>query len=126
MRRGCAYALGMTGVNPNLAELLEGGSPDHAELLAAVADGVIIAVDDSGSVVFIRGEDGQPWLPSFVDEATCARDIAHGQPFLCDVRRLLDIAARTGVRTMTVASATQCATVPIALVGRAAAGDGGQ
>ncbi|MFJ6698345.1 hypothetical protein ACIQM4_20050 [Streptomyces sp. NPDC091272] len=111
----------MTSAHPSLAEILEGEGPDHEDLLVAVvAHGVIIAVDGSGSVVFIHGEDGKPWLPAFADEATCARDVVHGTPFLCDAARLLDIAARTGVRTMTVASATQCATVPIALVGRAA------
>lgn len=121
----------MNSAHPTVAEILEGEGPgreepghegpDHTDLLAAVvAHGVIIAVDEAGSVVFIHGQDAKPWLPTFADEATCARDIVHGRPFLCDAARLLDIAARTGVRTMTVASATQCATVPIALVGRAA------
>ncbi|MFI5806779.1 hypothetical protein [Streptomyces sp. NPDC051561] len=111
----------MTEAHRSLADILEGDDPDHEELLAAVvADGVIIAVDETESVVFIQGQDAKPWLPAFADEATCARDIVHGRPLRCDAPRLLDIAARTGVRTMTVASATQCATVPIALVGRAA------
>ncbi|MFD3513113.1 hypothetical protein [Streptomyces sp. NPDC058657] len=112
----------MTDTHRPLADILEGDDPDHEELLAAVvAAGVIIAVDEADSVVFIHGQDAKPWLPAFADEATCARDIVHGRPLRCDAARLLDIAARTGVRTMTVASATQCATVPIALVGRAAA-----
>jgi len=112
----------MTAANPTLAALLEGPTPtsEPAALIDAIlAGGVVVAVDDAEAVVFIRGQDGLPWLPSFVDEATCARDVPHGRPHPCDAARLIDIAGRTGVRTMTVASATQCATVPMVLVARA-------
>ncbi|WP_406288500.1 hypothetical protein [Embleya sp. NBC_00896] len=110
----------MTAANPTLAALLDGPDAEPADLLAAIVEsGVVIPIDDTESVVFIRGQDGLPWLPAFVDEATCARDVPHAQPYLCDAPRLLDIAARTGVRTLTVASATQCATVPMALIAKA-------
>ncbi|MET7299543.1 SseB family protein [Embleya sp. NPDC005575] len=114
----------MTAANPALAALLDRADDteiDPADLLAEiVAGGVVVPIDDTESVVFIHGQDGQPWLPAFVDAATCARDVPHARPYLCDAARLVDIAGRTGVRTMTVASATQCASVPLALVARAA------
>ncbi|MFJ8741326.1 SseB family protein [Embleya sp. NPDC127516] len=114
----------MTAANPALAALLdradESGT-EPADLLAAiVAGGVVVPIDDDESVVFIHGQDGRPWLPAFVDAATCARDVPHARAYLCDAARLVDIAGRTGVRTMTVASATRCATVPLALVAKAA------
>ncbi|MGC0418721.1 hypothetical protein [Embleya sp. AB8] len=112
----------MTAANPTLAAILDRADEeiDPAELPAAiVAAGVVVPVDDTGSVVFIQGQDGLPWLPAFVDATICARDVPHAEPYLCDAARLLDIAGRTGVRTMTVASATKCATVPLALIGRA-------
>ncbi|MEU0937914.1 MULTISPECIES: hypothetical protein [unclassified Embleya] len=115
----------MTAANPALAAILDRADDseiDPADLLAEiVAGGVVVAIDDTESVVFIRGRDGQPWLPAFVDADTCARDVPHGRPYSCDAARLVDIAGRTGVRTMTVASATQCATVPLALVAKAVA-----
>jgi hypothetical protein len=111
----------MTAENPTLADLLERADPaaEPADILAAVvAGGVIIAIDESESVIFIRGQDGKPWLPTFVDEAVCARDVPHGRPYRCDASRLVDIAARTGVRTLTVASAGRCATIPTALIAK--------
>ncbi|MYV97108.1 hypothetical protein [Streptomyces sp. SID3343] len=117
----------MTAENPALADLLEreGPAAEPADVLAAlVAGGVIIAIDESESVIFIRGEDDKPWLPTFVDGHVCARDVPHGRPYPCDASRLLDIAARTGVRTLTVASATQCATIPMMLIAKALSAGG--
>jgi hypothetical protein len=112
----------MTAASPTLADLLEREDPaaEPADILAALVEGgVIIPIDESESVIFIRGEDDKPWLPTFVDESVCARDVPHGRPYPCDAARLMDIAARTGVRTLTVASATRCATIPMALIANA-------
>ncbi|MEV4055373.1 hypothetical protein AB0J55_29570 [Amycolatopsis sp. NPDC049688] len=107
--------------NAALAELLDGSSSDHDALLAALADhGVHVPVAANGSVVFLRSEDGSPALPGYVSEECCAELLPSADGAVqCDVLRLLDIAAQTGVEVLALFSAGGWARVPVPLLRRA-------
>ncbi len=103
-----------------LADLLDSSSTDHDALLAALIDhGVYVPVADNGSVVFLRNEDGSPALPGYVSEECCADRLPSADGAVhCDVLRLLDIAAQTGVEVLMLFSTGGWARVPVPLLRR--------
>jgi hypothetical protein len=100
-------------------------------VLAALADfGLYVPVQQNGSVLFLKGEDGTPVLPGYVSEACCARWLPQAAAVHCDAPRLLDIAKETGVAILIPHSVVGWARVPIPLLaqtlqqrGRSAAGE---
>lgn len=123
----------MTG-NAVLADILDrhAAVQEGERLLAALVDGgVFVPVGESGSVLFLKGEDGAPVLPGYVSEACCAEQLADARGAVhCDALRLLDIVERTGARELTVHSPGGWARVPVPLLqrtlrerGRQAAGE---
>jgi hypothetical protein len=106
--------------NTALAGLLDSASTDHDAVLAALADhGVHVPVAANGSVVFLRDEDGSPALPGYVSAECCAARLPSADGAVpCDVLRLLDIAAQTGVEVLVLFSADGWARVPVPLLRR--------
>lgn len=73
-------------------------------------------VDEDGSVVFVKGDDG-PELPGYVSETCLADQLPQAAGAVhCDAVRLLDILRRTEVGKMIVSSAGGWARIPSALL----------
>ncbi|MEA5360044.1 hypothetical protein VA596_10895 [Amycolatopsis sp., V23-08] len=119
-------------MNATLAAVLDREERDGQQILAALVDhGVFVPVDANGSVVFLKGEDGDPVLPGYVSEACRAELLPSADGAVrCDALRLLDIARDTGVEVLALFSTGGWARVPAALLrqtlqerGQQAAGD---
>ncbi|MFF7213089.1 hypothetical protein ACFZAU_21515 [Streptomyces sp. NPDC008238] len=110
----------MTTTNAALADILDRRKPEEEaeQLLAAVIDfGVFVPVGDNGSVIFMKGQDGDPVLPGYVSEACCHQRRPEAAAALhCDVTRLMDIQKHTNTEALAVFSEHGWATVPFALV----------
>lgn len=118
-------------MNSALAAALD-AQADDSVLLAALADhGVFVPVHANGSVLFLKDSDGSPALPGYVSEACCSDQLPESAGAVhCDVLRLLDIAAQTGVGMLSLQSPGGWARVPVPLLrhtmrerGRDAAGE---
>jgi hypothetical protein len=121
-------------VNAALADILDrqAAETEAEQLLAAlVDDGVFVPVQESGSVLFLKGEDGAPALPGYVSEACCAEQLPEAVGAVhCDALRLVDIVEQTGVAVLVLHSSKSWARVPVPLLqrtlrqqGRRAAGE---
>ncbi|MFG1643143.1 hypothetical protein ACGFMK_22855 [Amycolatopsis sp. NPDC049252] len=105
-------------MNPDLAAVLDREERDGPQILAALVDhGVHVPVHPDGSVVFLKGENGNPVLPGYVSEACRAELLpsAEGAGH-CDALRLLDIAGDTGVEVLALFSTGGWARVPVPLL----------
>jgi hypothetical protein len=112
----------MTAEDPGnraLAEILDrGGAEREADaLLAAIVDtGVLVPVNDAGSVILVEDQQGRPVLPAFATEQALRGQLPSARPVPVDALRLLDIGRVTGVARMTVAADGGWATVPLGLI----------
>ncbi|MBP2475583.1 hypothetical protein JOF53_004455 [Crossiella equi] len=108
--------------NAALAAILDRRDAAGTEQLlgALVSGGVFVPTQANGSVMFLRGEDGEPVLPGYVSEVCCAELLPEAAAAVhCDALRLADIVAKTEVATLALFSRQGSARVPVPLLLRA-------